>query len=60
MVGAIRFDEEAYGRFLEPGRRLGMPLTDEDFSDPGPLGMHFVRVQLFVGHALRAGMRCAL
>ena len=22
-----------------------MPLTDEDFRDPGPLGRHFVRVQ---------------
>lgn len=39
------FDEEAYGRFLEPGRRIGLALTDEDFSDPGPLGMHFVPVQ---------------
>ena len=44
--GAYCFDEEAYGRFLEPSRRVGMTLTDEDFSDPGPLGMHFVRVQL--------------
>ena len=45
LGGAYCLDEEAYGRFLEPGRRMGMPLTDEDFSDPGPLGMHFVRVQ---------------
>jgi hypothetical protein len=45
LGGAYCFDEEAYGRFLEPGRQLGMPLTNEDFSDPGPLGMHFVRVQ---------------
>jgi hypothetical protein len=43
--GAYCFDEEAYGRFLGPGRRIGMLLTDEDFSDPGPLGMHFVRIQ---------------
>ena len=47
--GAYCFDEQAYGRFLEPGRQIGMPLTDEDFSDPGPLGMHFVRVQWLVG-----------
>ena len=47
LGGAYCFDEEAYGRFLEPGRRMGIPLTDEDFSDPGPLGMHFVRVQWF-------------
>jgi hypothetical protein len=43
--GAYCFDEAAYGRFLEPARRIGMPLSEEDFSDPGPLGMHFVRVQ---------------
>jgi hypothetical protein len=49
LGGAYCLDEEAYGRFLEPGRRIGMPLTDEDFSDPGPLGMHFVRVQSLVG-----------
>ncbi len=45
--GAYCFDEEAYGRFLEPARRHGLPVTEQDFSDPGPLGMHFVRVQLF-------------
>jgi len=49
LGGAYCLDEEAYGRFLEPGRRMGMPLADEDFSDPGPLGMHFVRVQWLVG-----------
>ena len=43
--GAYCFDEEAYGRFLEPARAVGLMLTEEDFSDPGPLGMHFVRVQ---------------
>ena len=42
---AYCFDEVAYGHFLEPGRRIGLALSDEDFSDPGPLGMHFVRVQ---------------
>jgi hypothetical protein len=45
--GAYCFDEEAYGRFLQPARRHGMPVTEQDFSDPGPLGMHFVRVQWF-------------
>ena len=44
--GAYCFDEEAYGRFLRPAQRAGLPLTAQDFSDPGPLGMHFVRVQL--------------
>jgi hypothetical protein len=28
-----------------------MPLTEQDFSDPGPLGMHFVRVQRFAQRA---------
>ena len=45
--GAYCFDEEAYGRFLGPARRCGIPVTEQDFSEPGPLGMHFVRVQLF-------------
>jgi hypothetical protein len=44
---AYCFDEEAYGRFLGPAQRCGIPVTEQDFSDPGPLGMHFVRVQLF-------------
>ena len=43
--GAYCFDEEAYGRFLEPAQRRGIPLTEEDFSDPGPNGLHLVRVQ---------------
>lgn len=45
--GAYCFDEEAYGRFLAPGKRAGIALTEEDFSNPGPRGMHFVRVQIF-------------
>ncbi len=44
---AYCFDEEAYGRFLGPAQRCGIPVTEQDFSDPGPLGMHFVRVQWF-------------
>jgi len=46
LGGAYCLDEEAYGRFLAPGRRVGLALTDEDFSDPGPLGIHLVRLQL--------------
>ena len=42
---AYCFDEEAYGRSPGARSRMGMPLEDQDFSDPGPLGMHFVRVQ---------------
>ena len=46
LGAAYCFDEEAYGRFLEPARRHGMPLTPQDFTDPGPLGTHLVRVRL--------------
>lgn len=42
--GAYCFDETAYGRFLKPGRQAGMALAEEDFSDPGPTGLHFVRI----------------
>jgi len=44
--GAYCFDEQAYGRFLAPGRKAGLPLSEEDFSEPGPTGLHFVRIQL--------------
>jgi hypothetical protein len=47
LGAAYCFDEEAYGRFLQPAQRRGMPLKEEDFSDPGPHGLHFVRVQWF-------------
>ena len=47
LGAAYCFDEEAYGRFLGPARRIGMPLEEEDFSDPGPRGLHLVRVQQF-------------
>ncbi len=42
---AYCLDEISYSRFLEPGRQAGMRLGDEDFSEPGPLGLHFVRIQ---------------
>jgi hypothetical protein len=44
LGGAYAFDEEAYGRFLEPAHSAGLPLGKEDFSDPGPTGIHLVRV----------------
>ena len=47
LGGAYCLDEEAYGRFLEPARRRGMALSEQDFSEPGPYGLHFVRVQWF-------------
>lgn len=44
LGGAYCFDEQAYGRFLRPAQAAGLPLVDEDFSDPGPTGIHLVRV----------------
>jgi hypothetical protein len=41
---AYAFDAEAYGRFLGPAQAAGLPLGAEDFSEPGPSGLHFVRV----------------
>lgn len=46
LGAAYCFDEEAYGRFLSPAQDAGLPLVDEDFSDPGPTGIHLVRVGL--------------
>lgn len=46
LGAAYCFDEQAYGRFLEPGRAAGLTLTDEDFSDPGPTGTHLLIVRL--------------
>ena len=44
---AYCFDEDAYAQFLGPAQRLGMPVADRDFSDPGPMGLHLARVQQF-------------
>ena len=46
LGGAYCFDEEAYGHFLPPAQAAGLPLVEEDFSDPGPTGIHLVRVGL--------------
>ena len=46
LGGAYAFDETAYRAFLPLARRAGLELQDEDFSDPGPTGLHFVRVQI--------------
>ena len=46
MGAAYAFDEQAYEAFRPLANRAGWPLAEEDFSDPGPLGYHFVRVQL--------------
>jgi hypothetical protein len=44
LGGAYAFDEEAYARFLAPAQSAGLPLGEEDFSDPGPSGIHLVRI----------------
>lgn len=46
LGGAYAFDETAYRAFLPHARRLGLELEEQDFSDPGPTGLHLVRVQL--------------
>lgn len=46
LGGAYAFDETAYRAFLPHARRVGLELDEQDFSDPGPTGLHFVRVQI--------------
>ena len=46
LGGAYGFDEAAYRAFLPHACRAGLALQDEDFSEPGPTGLHFVRVQI--------------
>jgi hypothetical protein len=45
LGAAYCFDEEAYNRFLPLAQREGLDLGPEDFSDPGPHGVHLLRVQ---------------
>ena len=45
LGAAYCFDEEAYNRFFPLAQREGFSLGSEDFSDPGPGGLHLVRVQ---------------
>ncbi len=42
---AYCFDEQAYNRFLPLAQMEGLSLGPEDFSDPGPHGVHLLRVQ---------------
>ena len=48
MRSAYAFDEAAYRVFLPLAQQRGLPLGEEDFSDPGPTGIHLVRVQLLL------------
>jgi hypothetical protein len=45
LGAAYCFDEEAYNRFFPLARMEGLNLGPEDFSDPGPHGVHLLRVQ---------------
>jgi len=45
LGAAYCFDEEAYNRFFPLAQREGLSLGPEDFSDPGPHGVHLFRVQ---------------
>jgi len=45
LGAAYCFDEEAYNRFFPLAQREGLSLGPEDFADPGPRGVHLVRVQ---------------
>ena len=44
--GAYCFNELSYSRFLAPAQAAEMQLQVEDFSDPGPTGVHLVRIEL--------------
>jgi hypothetical protein len=44
LGGAYAMDEQAYNRFLPEAQKAGLPLVEEDFSDPGPIGIHLVRI----------------
>lgn len=44
MGGAYAMDEQAYNCFLPEAQKAGLPLVEEDFSDPGPTGIHLVRI----------------
>ena len=44
MGAAYAFDEQAYQQFLPAAQQAGLPLAEEDFSAPGPAGIHLVRV----------------
>ena len=46
LGGAYAFDEAAYQKFLPLAQRKGLSLEAEDFSEPGPTGVHLVRVQV--------------
>lgn len=46
LGGAYAFDEPSYHRFQPLAKKVGVPLSPQDFSGPSPTGMHFVRIQV--------------
>lgn len=44
--GAYAFDEDSYNRFYPLASKVGLNVGPEDFSAPGPTGMHFVRIAI--------------
>jgi len=42
---AYCFDEQAYERFRGLAREAGLSLEKQDFSDPGPFGVHLLLIQ---------------
>lgn len=44
MGGAYALDQQAFEVFRPLAGRAGRPLAEEDFSNAGPTGLHFVRV----------------
>lgn len=44
--GAYAFDEESYNRFYPLALKAGLNVGPEDFSTPGPVDMHFVRIAI--------------
>jgi hypothetical protein len=45
LGAAYAFDEDAYAIFRPLAAARGLALPAEDFSDPGPWGIHLLRVQ---------------
>jgi len=42
---AYAFDQKAYEVVLPLAQQDGLPLEEQDLSDPGPTGVHLLRVQ---------------
>jgi hypothetical protein len=45
LGAAYAFDADAYNRFFPLAQEEGLNVGPEDFSQPSPTGMHFVRIE---------------